>query len=231
MESIVLAIDPRDPLWIAIAFVCGLTVKSVGLPPLIGFLIAGFLLNAAGVEGGEFLQVTADLGVTLLLFTIGLRLRLNTLARPEVWGVTVVHMAIVITLLTGFLLALAALGLPIFDRIDWLTALLIGFAFSFSSTVFAIKILDELSATTSRHGRTAIGVLVVQDMAAVAFLAASTGKLPSFWALALLLLIPLRHLLQRLMSSSGHGELLILFGIVLAVGGADLFELVGVKGT
>lgn len=47
MESILLAIDPRDPLWIAIAFVCGLLIKLVGLPPLIGFLIAGFLLNAA----------------------------------------------------------------------------------------------------------------------------------------------------------------------------------------
>ena len=230
MDSIFLAIDPRDPLWITIAFACGLTVKSVGLPPLVGFLIAGFLLNAAGVEGGEFLRATADLGVTLLLFTIGLRLRLSTLARPEVWGVTILHMTAMMALLTGYVLALAALGLPVFYGIDGLTALLIGFALSFSSTVFAIKVLDELSATTSHHGRTAIGVLVVQDMAAVAFLAASIGKLPSVWALALLLLIPLRPLLQRLMASSGHGELLILFGIVLAVGGADLFELVGMKG-
>lgn len=230
MDSILLAIDPRDPLWIAIAFACGLTVKSVGLPPLIGFLIAGFLLNAAGVEGGEFLRVTADLGITLLLFTIGLKLRLSTLARPEVWGVTVIHMSLVVALMTGFLMTLATLGLPIFDQIDWPTALLISFALSFSSTVFAIKILDELGATTSRHGRTAIGVLVVQDMAAVAFLAASLGKLPSPWALALLALIPLRHLLQRVMATSGHGELLVLFGIVLAVGGADLFELVGMKG-
>lgn len=230
MDSILLAIDPQDPLWIAIAFACGLAVKSVGLPPLVGFLIAGFLLNAAGVEGGEFLRATADLGITLLLFTIGLKLRLSTLARPEVWGVTVLHMAVVVALMTGFVMLLAGLGLPIFDRIDWLTALLIGFALSFSSTVFAIKILDELGATTSRHGGTAIGVLVVQDMAAVAFLAASLGKLPSFWALALLLIVPLRHVLQRLMAYSGHGELLVLFGIVLAVGGADLFELVGMKG-
>ena len=44
------------------------------------------------------------------------------------------------------------------------------------------------------------------------------------------MLIPLRHLLQRVLALTGHGELLILYGIVLAVGGADLFELVGMKG-
>ena len=230
MESILLAIDPRDPLWIAIAFVCGLAVKLVGLPPLVGFLVAGFLLNAVGAEGGEFLRATADLGVTLLLFTIGLKLKLQSLARPEVWGVAMIHMVSVVALLAVLVLAFAALGLPLFSGSDLVTALLIGFALSFSSTVFAVKILDELGATASRHGRTAIGVLIVQDIAAVAFLAASTGKLPSPWALALLALIPLRHLLQRVLIHTGHGELLILYGIVLAIGGADLFELVGMKG-
>ncbi len=230
MESILLAIDPRDPLWIAIAFACGLLVRLVGLPPLIGFLVAGFLLNLAGAEGGEFLRATADLGVTLLLFTIGLKLRLQSLARPEVWGVTVIHMSIISALLAGFVLMLGAMGLPMFHAVNGSTALLIGFALSFSSTVFAVKILDELGASSTRHGRVSIGVLIVQDVAAVAFLAASTGKLPSIWALALLLLIPLRHLLQRLLVMTGHGELLILYGIVLAVGGADLFELVGLKG-
>lgn len=230
MESILLAIDPRDPLWIAIAFMCGLAVRLVGLPPLVGFLIAGFLLNIAGAEGGEFLRITADLGVTLLLFTIGLKLRLQTLARPEVWGVAVIHMSAMTALMAGFVMLLAATGLPLFSNIDGTMALLIGFVLSFSSTVFAVKILDELGTTASRHGRLTIGVLIIQDIAAVAFLAASAGNLPSIWALALILLIPLRHPLRLLLARTGHGELLILYGIVLAIGGADLFELVGMKG-
>jgi predicted Kef-type K+ transport protein len=57
-----------DPLWITIAF--GFLVRQVGLPPLVGFLVAGFVLNAIGVEGGPALQTISDLGVTLLLFTI-----------------------------------------------------------------------------------------------------------------------------------------------------------------
>ncbi|NNJ83386.1 MAG: potassium transporter Kef, partial [Gammaproteobacteria bacterium] len=181
-----------------------------------------FLLNAAGAEGGDFLRVSAVLGVTLLLFTVGLILKLQTLARPEVVGVAVTHMAVITLLLAGFVTLLAGTGIPLFSTIDTRQALLIGFALSFSSTVFAVKILDELGASASRHGRTAIGVLIVQDIAAVAFLAATAGKIPSAWSLGLLLLIPLRHLLRRMLEQTGHGELLILYGIVLAVGGAVL---------
>lgn len=230
MEFNLLAIDPRDPLWIAIAFAFGFAVKLIGLPPLVGFLIAGFVLHAAGAEASAFLLTIADLGVTLLLFTIGLKLRLSSLARPEVWGVASIHMLVVSTLLTGFIMLLAGLGLPLVSGIDQKTAWLVGFALSFSSTVFAVKILDEFGAASSRHGNVAIGVLIVQDIAAVAFLAASTGKVPSWWALGLLLLIPARHLFHRVLAKSGHGELLILYGIVLALGGADLFELVEMKG-
>ena len=230
METLLLSIHPSDPLWIAIAFVCGFLVTLIGLPPLIGFLLAGFLLNALGAEGGEFLNATADLGITLLLFSIGLKLRLSSLIRPEVWAVASIHMLVVTFLVTGLVLMLASFQLSLFSGLDFETAILIGFALSFSSTVFAIKILDDLGATASRHGRIAIGVLVVQDIAAVIFLAVSTGKIPSVWALGLILLIPARPLLGKMLEKTGHGELLVLFGIALALGGADIFELVGVKG-
>jgi len=69
----------------------------------------------------------------------------------------------------------------------------------------------------------------MQDLAAVVFLAASTGKLPTYWALLLFLLIPIRPLLFKLLQKTGHGELLILYALVLALGGAELFELGGVK--
>jgi hypothetical protein len=81
----------------------------------------------------------------------------------------------------------------------------------------------------SLHGRIAIGILVMQDIAAVVFLAASTGKLPSPWAALLFLLIPARPLFHHVLQRVGHGELLILYGLVLALGGAELFELGGVK--
>lgn len=230
METLLSSIHPSDPIWIAIAFVCGFLVKLIGLPPLVGFLFAGFLLNVLGAEGGEFLNTTADLGITLLLFTIGLKLSVKTLARPQVWGVATIHMVLVSLLLSVIVISLATFNISLFHDIDFQTALLIGFVLSFSSTVFAIKVLDELGATSSAHGNISIGVLVVQDIAAVIFLAVSVGKIPSLWAVGLLLLIPLRHLLRKALDYSGHGELLVLFGIVIALGGADIFELVGMKG-
>lgn len=230
MDSLLLSIDPSDPLWIAIAFVCGLFFRMIRQPPLIGFLLAGFLLNALGAEGGEFLGTTADLGITLLLFSIGLKLRPQSLMKPEVWGVTAIHMLVVTVLISAIVFALTLTGLSLFSGLDLETIAIIGFALSFSSTVFAVKTLDELGAGNSSHGRIAVGVLVVQDIAAVIFLAASTGKVPSVWALSLLLLIPARPVLHKLLEKTGHGELLVLFGITLALGGADLFELVGMKG-
>ena len=230
MDPQLVSIHYSDPLWIAIAFLCGLAIRVVGLPPLVGFLAAGFMLNALGAEGGEFLNAMADLGITLLLFSIGLKLKLKMLARPEVWGVATLHMAVVTFLLAAIVLLLSYTSLPLLSGLDMNTALLIGFAMSFSSTVFAVKILDELGATSARHGRIAIGVLVVQDIAAVVFIAASIGKVPTPLALALLALIPLRFLMYRMLDRVGHGELLILFGITLALVGADIFELVGIKG-
>ena len=70
----------------------------------------------------------------------------------------------------------------------------------------------------------------MQDIFAVVFLALSTGKIPSVWALALFGLFPLRRVLMKLMSRAGHGELLVLLGLALTFGGSTLFELVGVKG-
>lgn len=229
MDPQLLSIHYSDPLWIAIAFLCGLIIKMLGLPPLIGFLAAGFILNVLGAEGGEFLNAMADLGITLLLFSVGLKLKLKALVRPEVWGVASLHMTIVTLLVGAMILLLSYSSIPLLSGLDLESALLIGFAMSFSSTVFAVKILDELGAANAKNGQIAIGVLVVQDIAAVVFIALSMGKLPSPWALALLALIPLRFLLYQLLNRVGHGELLILFGITLALLGADIFELVGIK--
>jgi len=229
MEPLLLSIHYSDPLWIATAFLCGLVISRVGLPPMVGFLAAGFLLNALGVEGGDFLNVMADLGITLLLFSIGLKLKIKSLVRPEVWGVATLHMGMITLLVAAVIMVLSYTSLPLIAGVDIGTALLIGFAMSFSSTVFAVKILDEMGATNARHGQIAIGLLVVQDIAAVVFIAASMGKLPTPWAMALIGLIPLRFLIYRILDRVGHGELLILFGIALALVGADIFELVGIK--
>lgn len=220
-----------DAVWIGIAFVLGLVARAVGLPPLVGYLVAGFALYGLGIDPGETLDHFAEIGVTLLLFTIGLKLKLGSLLRPQVWAVATLHMSAVTLGLALVLLGLATTGLSLLDGIAPGTALLLGFALSFSSTVFAVKVLEEKGEMSSIYGTTAIGILILQDIAAVGFLAASVGKIPSPWALALIAALwPLRLVLLRMMNHTGHGELLILFGLTVALGGAKVFDMVSVKG-
>ena len=159
-----------DILWILFAFVCGFGVKQLGLPPLIGYLAAGFMLNFSGVEMTPGLQEIADLGVTLMLFTIGLKLDIRDLLKPQTWAGTLANTGLWTLLFTGLALSLAALSAPYFSTLDWKSAALLAFALSFSSTVCVIKVLEEAGEMSSRHGRFAIGILVMQDVIAVIFL-------------------------------------------------------------
>jgi len=211
-----------EGLWIAIAFALGLAVRQVGLPPLVGYLAAGFALNALGHRGGETLEHVAHLGVLLLLFSVGLKVNLRTVLAREVWGSALLHIAVV---------ALAgAAGLYFLMDLGWAGAVLLAVALSFSSTVVAAKSLEEKRELRSFHGRVAIGILIVQDLVAVALLAVAGAGSPSPWALLLLALPLLRRPLTWLLETCGHGELLLLMGVLLAVSvGGFGFELVGMS--
>ena len=181
------AIAMGDVSWLAVAFVLGYAAYLVKLPPLIGFLCAGFALNALGFTGGDMLNVLSDLGITLLLFAVGLKLDIKSLAKPQIWGVTSLHMSITIIFVSLILIVLKMLGLSMLQALTLPNMILIGFALSFSSTVFAVKILEEKFELASMHGKLAIGILVMQDLLAVLFLAASEGKLPVWYAPAIII--------------------------------------------
>lgn len=218
-------------IYLVTAFGAGLVASLVRLPPLVGFLAAGFALQAAGVDELRGLTTVADLGVTLLLFGIGLKLDVRTLLRPQVWLTTVTHMAVSVALAMGALGLFAVVGFTMLADESVGSIALLGFALSFSSTVFVVKVLDERSDTTTLYGRVAVGVLVMQDLAAVVFLAVSGGEWPSPWAVALLLLLPAAWLFRRLWSRLGHGEMQALFGVLMAlVPGYWLFDAAGLKG-
>lgn len=212
------------------AFVCGLTVKLVGIPPLVGYLLAGFLLNIAGYTLTDELTTIANLGITIMLFTIGLKLNIRDLSKREVWAGSLSHTLLWVIVITGAVYGVAALASQFVGGLTLQSAMLIAFALSFSSTVCVVKVLEESGESKTRHGRLAIGILVMQDVFAVIFLVAATGKLPSVWALGLLALIPALPFIHRIINQSGHGELLPLTGFILALGGYNLFELVNIKG-
>lgn len=213
------------------ATVLGIVAHLLRVPPLVGFLAAGFLLGALDVTAFPGLEQASHLGVTLLLFTIGLKFDARTILRPEAFGTAAADMAVSMVLGAATLLLAGALGLADLDG-GWRTLALVGFALSFSSTVLCVKVLEERSDDGSLYGQTAIAILVIQDLAAVAFISGSEGHAPSPWAITVvLLLIPAAWVLRQVLDLVGWGELLILFGVVAAIGpGYALFELVGIEG-
>lgn len=210
-------------IWILFAFACGLAVKMINLPPLIGFLLAGFLLNFAGLEASSTLDSLANIGITLMLFCIGLKLHVKDLLKREVWASTLGHMGVWSLLFGGIALLLGTLSLPYFGVLDFKTAALLGFALSFSSTVCVMKLLEESSELKTRHGQLSLGILVMQDIVAVVFLVAATGKIPSIWALGLFGLLLIRPIINKVVDKAGHGEMLPLTGLFLALGGYSYF--------
>jgi glutathione-regulated potassium-efflux system ancillary protein KefC len=221
-----------DTIWISVAFLGGILARRVNLPPLIGFLVAGFILNFSGfTKGGVALEAAANLGVMLLLFTIGLKLNLRSLLSKEIWLGTSIQMT-AMTLFFGLIVfAVGFAGLYFLSGINLVAALIVGFALSFSSTVFAVKILEDRGEINSVHGKLAIGILVMQDIAAVIFLSVIGSSKPSLWLIALpLYLFVVRFLLIKLLDRIDHGELFTLFGFFAAfVVGAISFKFFGLK--
>ena len=229
MDLSLVAISLPETEWLIATFFLGLAAYKIGLPPMVGFLAIGFIMKAFGYESNHALQEIADLGVTLMLFTIGLKLDIKSLLRIQVWGVATAHMSITIIVYAGLFLALSLTGLSSFAGFDLWTALLVAFSLSFSSTVFAVKVLEGKNEMGALYAQIAIGILIVQDIFAVLFLTASTGKIPSVLAVLLFALPLMRPLLYKIMDVVEHGELLVLYSLILAMGGAALFEIVGMK--
>jgi glutathione-regulated potassium-efflux system ancillary protein KefC len=229
-------IDPfyADALWLAIAFVCGLAAKRLGLPPLVGFLVGGFIINFSGLRQGQLvsaIEPMAHIGVMLLLFTIGLKLKLKSLFRKEIWASASIHMVLVVLLFSGLLMFLSYLGLSQLTDMTWTSAAMISFALSFSSTVFVVKTLESRGEFDSYHGKLAIGILIIQDIFAVLFIAFSDKKLPSPWVFLLpLFLWLLQKVLSRILNILEHGEMIPVFGFFATfIAGALSFSLVGLK--
>ena len=109
-----------EPLWIGIAFILGFITRQLGLPSLVGFLAAGFILPLPpfNAQYSETLQEFADFGVTLMLFSIGLKLQIGTLAKPIIWATSLLHMALIVGVFTPLLMLLGVLDLPYCEDLD-----------------------------------------------------------------------------------------------------------------
>ena len=139
------------------------------ISPILGYLLAGVLIgpHALGLihEVGAAAEL-AELGIVLLMFTIGLEISFQRLRRmaKQVFGV---GMAQVLLTSAGFYLAARSMGL------SNEASLLVGGALSLSSTAFVVRLLAERGALQSRQGRLVFSTLLFQDLAVAPMLAAA----------------------------------------------------------
>ncbi len=138
------------------------------LPPVVGFLLTGVLIGPGGlslVQNDATVRTLAEIGVVMLLFTIGLEFepaRLKRIRRNFLFGGSLqvaLTTAACVAILTGFL------------RLRFREALFYGFLISLSSTAVVLKILGDRGETDSPQGRISLGILIFQDLAIVPMLA------------------------------------------------------------
>ncbi len=136
------------------------------VPSVVGFLIAGTLLGPHGfgfIKDLSEVELLAEIGVILLLFTIGLEISLKNLKhiRSAVLGGGFLQFFFTLILTV-------AITYPIFGRINH--SIFIGLLVSLSSTAIVMKILFEHSEMDSPHGRISMGILIFQDLCVVPFM-------------------------------------------------------------
>jgi len=143
-------------LSIAILFIC----HRLRVPAIVGFLLTGILAGPYGlglVNAVHEVEILAEVGVVLLLFTIGIEFSLARLLQIKKSVLIGGSIQVLLTLLVTFVIA-RQLGQPIGESI------FMGFLISLSSTAIVLKLIQERAEVDSPHGRTTLGILIFQDI-------------------------------------------------------------------
>ncbi|MHB8163247.1 MAG: cation:proton antiporter domain-containing protein [Methanoregula sp.] len=147
----------------AIALVVGMIFNRIKVPPLVAFILTGVIVGPFGlsiIKGQEQVTSLAEIGIILLLFTIGLEFSFKDLWKIRL--IAIVGGALQVGLSFAFFCGLAfMMGLPANE------AILMGFLFSLSSTAIVLKILHQRGEMDSPHGSIALGILIFQDLMAI----------------------------------------------------------------
>ena len=142
---------------------CGLVCSRLGLPSLVGYIVAGVVLGPSGfalvADRGD-VGLVAELGVLLLLYTIGMQLSLYSFRAIYLLAVGTALLQIGVAVGVMLLLGMA---------FDWSpgVAVLLGFVVALSSTVVAIRMLEDLRLLRTQVGQITVSILIAQDLAVV----------------------------------------------------------------
>ncbi|MGH7157526.1 MAG: cation:proton antiporter [Candidatus Saccharimonadales bacterium] len=225
-------------LSLVLALAAGISVlaRLFRQPPIIGYIVSGFLVGPAllnVIHAREAFDSFSQIGIALLLFMIGLSLNvrvIRSMGKPAVLTFVLI--------IAG--LGTAGYGVSLLLGFDTTESLLIATALLFSSTIIVVKVLSDKKGQSRLYGQLAIGVLLVEDIAAtLAILAVSAvaggSTVSDFGWLALkglaigtLLALLGAYVMPRLAKFFAHSqELLFLFSLAWTFGIASAFSWAG----
>lgn len=239
---------PDLVLLISVAIVIIIIFQKFKIPSVIGLILTGVLLGPSGfkiVDDMDIISSLSELGVVLLLFTIGLEFSLSELSKLKrivfVGGGLQVLITILILSLLTFILS------PfITSQIPFQKAIFYGMVFTVSSTPICLKILKERKELNQEHGKISLGILIFQDIAivplmiGVSFLSpsesSSAGKIAKELGLMILLgggiFGGFRFFFPKMLRMISHlqaQEVWVLGGLALCFGAAYLSHLAGLS--
>ncbi len=225
---------------VSLILLAAAALGAIGLlmrqPLIIVYILLGIALGPSGIElvrSQDVIDLLAQVGVAILLFLVGLELNPDYVRRIGAVAVATGLGQLTFTIILGFLITLL-LGK------DWLTALYLAIALTFSSTIIIVKLLSDKRELDTLHGRIAIGFLIVQDIAVIVALVAMSvlggGRaegqslaqvlgaiLIKLGLLGAGLYIMMRFVMGRLLRFLARSlELLLIFAVAWAVGLAAL---------
>jgi Kef-type K+ transport system membrane component KefB len=221
-----------------LAGVIGVLALKLRQPLIISYILTGIIVGPAvlgWVSGGSELKLLSSIGISVLLFVVGLKLDVGLIRSVGPVALATGLGQIVFTSLFGFLLAVGLGFAPV-------KAIYIAVCLTFSSTIIIVKLLSDKREIDSLHGRIAVGFLVVQDIAVIlAMILLSSFTIQADGGIAAqavrLLLVgsafvlgtaaTMRWVMPPLLGRLAENqELLVLFAVAWAVGLAALADAV-----
>ncbi len=167
MDLVLAASAPPFLVETAVLIVAGAVVAYVGyrlgLVPIVGFLLTGVLIgpHALGlIEDPEMVDALAEVGVILLLFTIGIEFSLEKLARIQRLIFGGGGLQVVLT-------TAATAGVLMLAGVPWQAGVFTGFLVALSSTAIVLKLLGSRGESNAPHGQVGLGLLIFQDLAII----------------------------------------------------------------
>jgi len=228
-------------LLLIITTLLGAIAVRLRQPVLIAYIVVGILLGPTGfslVTAHDQIDLLAQIGITVLLFVVGLKLDLKHIRHIGPVALATGLGQLTFTILFGFFIILA-LGK------GWLEALYVAVALTFSSTIIIVKLLSDKRELDSLHGRIAVGFLIVQDLAVVIAMMVMSGLggmseegvsgmtlalnlLARLGGAAVVLYVLMRYVLPRIVDTLARSqELLLIFAIAWGTALAALGEYAG----